>query len=1315
VEGTDVNKKGDKNSGGAGGHALAGYEYQIDVSVWLALDLVLTNKLTTKIVLEPSSQEDAEADLEEFEPGRIANTAQVSDYRLIVQAKLRSGDPWSVAGVKALLQHGKNRESAATRLRKKENRYLLVTNAALSGKTKGFRVRRAGAWPKPADMAASIAKMLPPGAAGRVAIVANQDEERLETDIKRLLIESFRVPAARWKECLAALRDEARIRIRGGGAGRWTREEVGRVIRAHDGYLASSPELEQYVYPTNWAEIKSAVNLRHGILILGQSGTGKTLATKKLFEELRTTVPGLSRVPITLGPQQLRDDATAPPVLFEIEDPWGRYDFDPKSRPWNDGLAQAFAHASHDKMVVATSRRDVAQSSGAIEGVSPWVVTLESEHYGASQRQQLYETRIGALPRNLQPAAIDAEQTVLAKLGTPLEIQKFFDALPQLDPAGLRHPPSFIGEAIRRAHQNAIEQTVVDQVEGRQDIRAAAILWGMLKVNDRLSLNLLREIEEGLADRESKLDRGVSPLVNAFVAARNLRLSEAAVSYYHPRVESGIATALERDALVARRTLQVLIEVFVSLDGPTEGWGTSSATRLIAAASSKTSIHPKASQSAQVKIDAWLRSELAKGGKTFGATLRLASVAGSSDSNVAEVARFLLHRPDQTWPLMEQWGAPEHDEAWYARMQADSATRPILATFITGVLPNEREYHPDFVSAVERLGGDLSSAFLDAAMQIVHYGVVYTSDAIAKGALKNLDDFEPVLDAATTVLTPTASERLKLEETRLAIVNDEYSEGYAEYVEQDDDGYTAREFIDGFVCRSRLARGWQSLIEHKHREWFLWYWLRALAKDKAPDPAEVAGAFSATHGGEHEDDLWYVVRKAWNAMYLEPLLDRILTGHKVQSVRVAALACLLTNAPGELAGLCWTLLGQANHNRLAEIAIELGELRDRQSRSDDQYFVERGLAALPAEFVEICESVVALVSKQIPMLSDAARRAISELAGASEEVRLFRIRLDKNTSIPVSEDVRWLLANASDRDTAVEALEGAIRHQMSAEIESALTHRFARVVALALSFVAAPLAPPLPADLLALADAKGSRVRLALVTVLAEKPHELHLPTLLRLAHDEWSNASQQFQEPENYPIAQGAIEAIGKLATLSEATYDGLYDLAINTSDYDLRYKVFLLLADATPHMQQKLLDLAVGPGRRDVSRAAVGALLARAKKVAPAVIAGIHSDAIATLAEPVAVKLAMLLAWKGELDVIQTVAKALATNDRRRVFLLLIVRILAARDRALAETVAAMLPPNHKAIPWAFGEEVHVTDDLLDDLGDPLSVEEVLPYLTH
>ena len=83
---------------GSGGRAIAGYDYQIDVSVWLALDLILANKFTQEIVLEPVSEEDIESEIEESEPGIVTSTASLDGYTLVVQAKLRTGDAWTVPG-----------------------------------------------------------------------------------------------------------------------------------------------------------------------------------------------------------------------------------------------------------------------------------------------------------------------------------------------------------------------------------------------------------------------------------------------------------------------------------------------------------------------------------------------------------------------------------------------------------------------------------------------------------------------------------------------------------------------------------------------------------------------------------------------------------------------------------------------------------------------------------------------------------------------------------------------------------------------------------------------------------------------------------------------------------------------------------------------------------------------------------------------------------------------------------------------------------------------------------------------------------------
>ena len=1310
---------GEDEAGGSGGQSVAGYEYQIDVSVWLALDLVLANRLTHELVLEPASEEDIEADLAENEPGRLTSTAALDGYRLIVQAKLRGGDAWTVAGVKALLEHGDARPSAAKRLEDGKSRYLLITSAGLNGGTRGLRVRRAGSWPKPGDVPSTIKRALPAGSAGRVAIIGNEDEERLATDIKTLLTESFRVPNAKLDDCRKALREQARVRIGGAGGGRWTRAQLEQVIRRHDGYIASSPELDHYVHPTNWGELRGAMGERHAALIIGQSGTGKTMATRKLYDELRKEIPGLARVSITLGPDQLRDDVTEPPVLYDIEDPWGRYDFDPKSRPWNDQLAQSFAKARPDRMIVATSRLDVAQSAGALDIVKPWRVGLEAEHYGQAERRRLYRTRIDALPRKLQALAKESEGSVLAELATPLEIQKFFDALPTLDDRGRRNPAGLVAEAIRRAHQNSIERTAVDQIEERGDVRAAAVLWGLLKANDKLSLRLLREIEELLAENGPHFEKGVSPLVTFFVAARNLRQAESTITYYHPRVEAGIEQALDRDRLIARRTLRLLIDILVSPDGPGEVWGISASARLLLAADRTPELKPAPSATAQAKIDTWLASELAKGGKEFEDNLNLAEAAGSTDSNVSEIARFILHRPDRTFGWMDIWGPPEHDEAWYARMRADPAVKAVVETFIRDVLPRARDdFRLSFVDEAERVAPGLTPAFLAAAATAVHYGVTHSYDAIAEGALKDLAGFEAIVHTAVAVRTPSADDLNSWAETRLAITNGEYSEDYAEHLSDNEDGWTAGEFLEAYVQRVRATIGWRHLAEHRHRDRLLYYWFRELAKDEVPNPDEVAGAFAVGRGSKDEDDLWHVLAKAWDPAFEQALVERAVDGHAEPQVRLAALTCLAERAAERLPGICQQLANAGQEGRLVEIAMDLGEIRRKRSDFDSSRHgeaAERASALLPPLLKEISDAAFALETKATPLLSDGARELLARAGPPSEEVRLFRVTLDEHLPMFIPDDVRWLLANTDEANRAVEAIETAIRHDMTAEIEEGLSHRFAAVVARALKAVATPMEAPLPEALLALAGHKGSPVRKALVELLDAKPHPDHLPPLLVLAKDDWSPRSSYQGEEDDYPIAQAAIGAIGKLGPLEDGVADELYRLAIDTRDSDVRYEVFTLLVRAAdPRFQGQLFELAVSPGRRTVRVNSAGALLTGHGQVTPETVGRITPQLLATRIEAVASRLLLLFALRAEIEQIVKAAEALSTVEKRRVLLLLAIWIVRDRDASAAERIARMLPANHAGVKWALaGAKGKLADTALDDLGDPISVEQVLLFM--
>lgn len=111
-----ANDEADIGGAGAGSWALKGFDYQASVSVWLALDLMVANRLAAEMVLEHVSEEDVETAVEEFEPGVVADAVPMRGYRLIVQAKRREGNAWTEGQFIKLLEHGTRRTSALKRL-----------------------------------------------------------------------------------------------------------------------------------------------------------------------------------------------------------------------------------------------------------------------------------------------------------------------------------------------------------------------------------------------------------------------------------------------------------------------------------------------------------------------------------------------------------------------------------------------------------------------------------------------------------------------------------------------------------------------------------------------------------------------------------------------------------------------------------------------------------------------------------------------------------------------------------------------------------------------------------------------------------------------------------------------------------------------------------------------------------------------------------------------------------------------------------------------------------------------------------------------
>ena len=123
-------------------------------------------------------------------------------------------------------------------------------------------------------------------------------------------------------------------------------------------------------------------------------------------------------------------------------------------------------------------------------------------------------------------------------------------------------------------------------------------------------------------------------------------------------------------------------------------------------------------------------------------------------------------------------------------------------------------------------------------------------------------------------------------------------------------------------------------------------------------------------------------------------------------------------------GVIDQLVQEGKEARLVETAVELGDLRDRR----DVFEKKRQAGeepSLPSPLNEVSEAAYALEKKLMPVLSSEAQSLIVRISPSSEEVRVFRTKLDSYMPVGSAEDARWLLTHSDDETAAELAIDFA--------------------------------------------------------------------------------------------------------------------------------------------------------------------------------------------------------------------------------------------------------------------------------------------------
>ncbi|MHB8286482.1 MAG: hypothetical protein ACYDD1_17665, partial [Caulobacteraceae bacterium] len=968
-------------------------------------------------------------------------------------------------------------------------------------------------------------------------------------------------------------------------------------------------------------------------------------------------------------------------------------------------LDQMLNGAHADRQFIVTTRSDVLKESGE-RLAGRWFVPLETRHYGQRERFRLFDNQIRLLPEDLKTPVDAHRDLVLKRLESPYEIQKFFDGLADEQLAG-ETLPTFIHRCLDRAHLDAIENTIVDQVEDRHDTLPAIAVWGLLKALPRLSWEVVPRLADAIGALDLELEDKIVPLIRFMAAGRNLRQPNEVLSYYHPRVEAGLERIIEKQGGRAARLLGVMVDVLIAVDSDNGAdWGREAAARLVQGARNDR-VRVTVSSGAQGTLDAYVRTRLLTASDTLKADLKLAADIGSPADTITLFARWFGAR-GEAFGSLENWRETPISAADAARMVADPDVDLVAGRVVRETLARTNDQFPgDFADRIALVAGAQTEAFRDAALRMVGFGYDFNANVVGTGALVDFAGFEAVVDAAIDV-----NIRLRDDDDDgslwLEIRNGEHSEDYADHLADmhHDDGDTADCFIRLYVAELRRRSGWNAIVARARSAELIWGWIEELGGDGAvPQPGEMVGLADASRGHRYDARFWDLARKKWSSDLDSRLDDCMKTPGLTEDTRHAVLKSMIMHEPAK--GRTW-IEAMATAGNLQGVLRAMTDLRALANGYDLQIEIS-AFAAEASDQAGPYGLLARAVFDDAPYaLSPTEIDHLEALdTAASPDLQLSRIRLLAAAGCPVRTYVESLLATAGDErediQRATTALAIAITHGLLDIVECALKHRFADVRRDALRAIASRLTVPLPAHILAMAHDKGSRVRQALIEILEAKPDAAHQPTLIGLIADNWTRAAVYYGEEASYPIATDAARLLGEQAPLFGDAIDTLMTRAAVTPDSDLRDALLLAVAkQGDVAGRDWLADLALEIGRPSLHAAAAEALFLVGDR-SPARAARFEPHLLGRPAASVVTSMALAVGATGDKAAVLALARTLYMNpDRSALVVPLLYGAIFGED-GLADGIAAILPDEiSDRLVVAFSGDALAPKTLLDALGN-------------
>ncbi len=1226
-----------------GNPSYAGYEYQIGVTVWVALYLMLAKEAAEWVVIEPRSHEDIEASVREPENASLRVTAEGGRFELVVQAKSRSTDPWSTTAFADVLNGKHDKDGAAgakARARplavlaaNATKHYIFVTNESVQAGLRPHRGDHLFDFPEvhelPPYARAGFTVAAQAALAPRILICDGVTVEILQGRIERLLAQHGHVPPASHPACIRALRDAVRQRMMGADGGRWTKADLQTLLVRHGGSVLPTRTMDHYVRPNSYDAIRRSLDNLHAVVIAGPSGTGKTLTADILELDLRREVPPFEVVGEEYGPGYVRGQfPRSGPIVFHLRDPWGGNRLSPEADRWSDELPKLLRSAGAGRKFIITSRSDILQSAGQrlASGLRPYLVPIEIEDYGPARLAEIYDRISSDLSVPTLALAKAYRDAALQVLSRPYEIDRFLVALGREDANSPREAADIAAES----QVDAISSVVADQIAafGSDGVKSAAVIWAVLSARGTLAVDVIPRLLRRLRQSESALRPDVDGLTDFLVAGRNLRRDGNSLAFYHPRVEEGLRIAIMRRKSDAEHVLAKIADALAAWDSPGSDWGIETVLGVLRSVNKLKEVELKLSSATCFKLDAYLDTATAsaEGHNDFERALRELARFGSADHLPAKLARMLVEGGPRDELFRETWTDPAVSEDVIKALRADAHTRPLVERFIRDVLPFSRtDYNEEIVPLLVSLCPDSGSAFSDALDNLMELGGPSQSvEAIVAGVLRgDRPDFDAVVDriAAAEAEVDEWMEREHRAEARRA---EEHSiDAYdADCILQEpgDRYYNPRKAMKVAVRLRRSREGIDWIPAHQHRRLLVYALADLLGNNRGGGtPTEMRVLLECADDWA-QSHAWWAVAQHWDPS-LHDLLDAALRradieddGLRHQLIEIAAAA---DSSDESLDAHLQNVASATTKDRRLQLVADLITLSNIGSRKHDQAVLRARAERLTRSFDEpeagIAQALAAALGgddlKSVgDMLTEAAGAEVSHLLlTVAPTVLRPLVRIAAVAGLDSLDGVRRLLAteNATDGLAALHAMR--ISHHPTAKsvLEEARNHPKYAVRRAALTELVATAEASERQALVAASEDASADVRLAWADMMRKEQWPEAVESLVALLGDRRDFSSDQGygQTWAQHSVGRAAAAALGAYETLPGSAIDALLAAATSAPDPFVACAALYALANKDDDRITSVLMETIGspglpgsPLHRPVAQATAWALFDRA-----------------------------------------------------------------------------------------------------------------------